>query len=116
MTGVMAVAIGCGIGFALVAPVLWHYRREIKRSWGEALGLIPRDQSAPRQKIAVPPGVDGLRNELVTVVGSLLLCVAAVGSAAVAITSSEASTRFACVALTVLLAIAVFLWSRARLT
>lgn len=34
------VVVSVGIGLALVGPILWRHRREIRRSWADGLGFI----------------------------------------------------------------------------
>src|SRR5262245_10450192 len=37
--GLPAFLIGLGVSLVCIAPILWRYRREIKQSWQDALGV-----------------------------------------------------------------------------
>jgi hypothetical protein len=82
----LIVLVSLGLGLALVGPTLWRYRKEIKRTWGEALGFS-RDDDARREIRSEDPPVQWRTAALLSIICiviAILLGVAIASGGAVA--------------------------------
>lgn len=103
MSDLGALALGICIGLAVVGPTAWRLRRDIRRTWGEALGSGGRrtssDPQAPSESLSNGrrPLAVGLALCAMTIL-ALVLAIVAFTAPDVAVRVIGATLSVACVA------------------